>query len=34
MQFLHPNENASRDPWIRFLEGDWQKGIWGGKEMR
>ncbi len=34
MQFLQPNENASRDLWIGFFEGNCQKQIWGGKEMK
>jgi len=25
MQSLQPNENTSKDLWIRFLEGDWQR---------
>jgi hypothetical protein len=29
MKFMQPNENASRDLWIRFLEGDWQNRILG-----
>ncbi len=26
---MQPNENVSRDLWIRFLEGNWQKWILG-----
>jgi hypothetical protein len=33
MQSLQPNENASRDLWIIFLEGV-SKGILGTNEMR
>jgi hypothetical protein len=30
MKLMQPNENASRDMWIKSFEGDWQKGFWGG----